>query len=350
VGAAKNAVEDASLPETERLARQTEVARASLARLNDVIGGARFPGQAVDEKGALTKGEFAVVGPLAYFASRDGRAVGVALPQTGTVTAAVRSLEPAQNTAIAAVITDGKGSLPVDATRGAALKALIQRTSLIHIFQKGGPIMWPLLVVSILAFGTVMERLIFLANERRKRDSRGLATFLGEVERGNMRAALVEGRKSADFVVRALAYALEHRERSLPSAILYSSARELKRFSRGIPVLDTAITLSPLLGLLGTVTGMMGSFSLIGGDLSAPAAITGGIAEALIATAFGLGIAIVSLIPFNYLNNRVDEARHELDAAASQLELLAAAHPLSEEPLRSQTTDAPSRALAGVSA
>jgi biopolymer transport protein ExbB/TolQ len=82
------------------------------------------------------------------------------------------------------------------------------------------------------------------------------------------------------------------------------------------------ITLAPLLGLLGTVTGMMGSFSLIGGELSAPGAITGGIAEALIATAFGLGIAITSLIPFNVLNARMEDARHEIESAAKELELL----------------------------
>jgi hypothetical protein len=67
---------------------------------------------------------------------------------------------------------------------------------------------------------------------------------------------------------------------------------------------------------------MMGSFSLIGGDLSAPGAITGGIAEALIATAFGLGIAITSLLPFNFLNARIEEARHEIESAATQLELM----------------------------
>ena len=107
-----------------------------------------------------------------------------------------------------------------------------------------------------------------------------------------------------------------------PTALLYAQEKELKRFRRGIPVLDTVITLAPLLGLLGTVTGMMRSFSLIGGELSAPGAITGGIAEALIATAFGLGIAITSLIPFNILNTRMEEARQEMESAATELELL----------------------------
>jgi flagellar motor component MotA len=65
----------------------------------------------------------------------------------------------------------------------------------------------------------------------------------------------------------------------------------------------------------------MGSFAVIGGDLSSPGAITGGIAEALIATAFGLIIAIVCLIPFNYLNNRIEQVETELLAAGEQLKL-----------------------------
>ena len=127
--------------------------------------------------------------------------------------------------------------------------------------------------------------------------------------------------------MRALGYALAHRSSRSPNALLYAQAQELKRFRRGIPILDTVITLAPLLGLLGTVTGMMGSFSLIGGELSAPGAITGGIAEALIATAFGLGIAITALLPFNFLNTQarggaprdrvgVDAARAARAAAA----------------------------------
>ncbi len=182
--------------------------------------------------------------------------------------------------------------------------------------------MWPLLVASILALGTVLERVLFLMRERLRRDPKALDAFFAAVGRGDVEAAIQASKASKFYLVRALAYALAHEENSLESALLYAQAQELKRFRRGIPILDTVITLAPLLGLLGTVTGMMGSFSLIGGDLSAPGAITGGIAEALIATAFGLGIAITSLLPFNFLNARMDEIRHELESASTQLELL----------------------------
>ena len=97
---------------------------------------------------------------------------------------------------------------------------------------------------------------------------------------------------------------------------------DLKRFHRGLTILDTAITLAPLLGLLGTVTGMIRSFDMLGGsELGAPTAITGGIAEALIATAYGLGIAITALLPLNYLNSREEEARLEMQDAASHIEI-----------------------------
>ncbi len=205
------------------------------------------------------------------------------------------------------------------------LEEILKDTTLIPILKKGGPIMIPLLITSILAMGTVIDRLFFLLNEGRKRDRKALARFLVEVNKRDFVAARMIGKKSKFNVVRVLNYGLEHQGRSLTSALLFAQEQEMKRFRRGIPMLDTVITLAPLLGLLGTVTGMMGSFSLIGGELGAPGAITGGIAEALIATAFGLGIAITSLIPFNYLNNKMEEARLEIETASSQLLVLMAA-------------------------
>jgi biopolymer transport protein ExbB len=194
---------------------------------------------------------------------------------------------------------------------------------MIEIFVKGGPIMWPLLLTSVISLAVVIDRLIFVVRERQKRSTAAVESILEHVEAGNIERAIHTGRGSGDFVARTLVYALEHRAQSFSNALLRAAGQELKRFNRGISILDTIITLAPLLGLLGTVTGMIHAFGLLGGaELDAPAAITGGIAEALIATAFGLGIAILALIPFNYLNARLEEARHEIEDAASQLELL----------------------------
>jgi biopolymer transport protein ExbB len=321
IEAAKQATENTTLSMSEKFARQIAFAKASLKRLDDAIGGVRFEGTGVDLQGSVAKGEYALVGPVAIFRAAAGVA-GVVIPQAGSVNPLIRPLDGAIQDGLVALVQSGDGTLPLDPSRGGALKALIQRTNLIHIFEKGGPIMWPLLVAAVLALTAVIERLMFLAREKMRRDPKALEMFFAAVERGNIDAAIQIGRGTKYFVVRALGQALAHKDTSLTSALLLTQAQELKRFRRGIPILDTVITLAPLLGLLGTVTGMMGSFQLIGGDLGSPGAITGGIAEALIATAFGLGIAITSLLPFNFLNARLEDARHELESASTQLELL----------------------------
>jgi biopolymer transport protein ExbB len=194
---------------------------------------------------------------------------------------------------------------------------------MMQIFLRGGPIMWPLLCTSMVALTVVIERLIFIVRERRKRQPDVVEGILGGVERDDVPAAIRLGEGSEDFVARTLVYGLQHREKSLSNALLRAAGSELKRFNRGLAILDTIITLAPLLGLLGTVTGMIHAFGLIGqSELEAPTVITGGVAEALIATAFGLGIAITALIPFNYLNARLEEARQEIQDASTHLELL----------------------------
>lgn len=194
---------------------------------------------------------------------------------------------------------------------------------MIQLFLKGGPAMWPLLIVSIITLTVVLERLWFLWNESRLREPNDIQSFLGNLEKKKIEDAKAVGAKSSDYVVRALNYALEHRRFSLSNAYLQAANRELGRFSRGLSILDTVITLAPLLGLLGTVTGLIQSFGLLGDqELQAPVALTGGIAQALIATAFGLVIAVTALIPFNYLNNRLEAARRELEDTGTQMELI----------------------------
>ena len=170
--------------------------------------------------------------------------------------------------------------------------------------------MWPLLILSVVSITVVLERIAFMISVTLKRQTASVEAILTAVESGKITRALEIGRDSTDYVSRTLIYALDHRDKAFSSALLYAAGVELKRFNRGISILDTSITLAPLLGLLGTQ------------ELNAPVAITGVIAEALIATAFGLGIAILSLIPFNFLNSQAEQARHEIEDAGTRLELL----------------------------
>ena len=191
------------------------------------------------------------------------------------------------------------------------------------IFQKGGLIMWPLLLTSLIAVTVVIERVIFIIRERRRRRPDVIEKILSHAERGDIENAIKCAERTEDFVAKTLVYGLTHRKESFSNALLLSANQELKRFSQGLSTLDTIITLAPLLGLLGTVTGMIRAFGLLGNtELEAPTVITGGISEALIATAFGLLIAIIALIPFNYLNTQLEDARHEIENAATYLELL----------------------------
>ncbi len=182
--------------------------------------------------------------------------------------------------------------------------------------------MWPLLLTSVTALAVVLDRILFMlrtGNSRRVEDLKNILSFS---ETGQMDQAVSSAEQTTDFVARVLIHGLKHRRNSLSGALLQAANAELKQFNRGLPTLDTIITLAPLLGLLGTVTGMIRAFGLLGQkELEAPTVITGGIAEALIATAFGLGIAIVALVAFNFFNNRLEDARIEIEHAATQLEL-----------------------------
>lgn len=191
-----------------------------------------------------------------------------------------------------------------------------------HLFEKGGPIMWPLLIASLIGMTVVIERIIFAIRQKIKERPHLREKVLFCVEAGDFQQAKAISENCQDSVVKMLHHALE-RKVCLQTALVSAASDELKKYSRGISVLDTIITLAPLLGLLGTVTGMINAFGLLGAsELDAPSAITGGIAEALIATAFGLGIAISCLIPFNWLNTYSENVRHDMEQAGSALETI----------------------------
>jgi biopolymer transport protein ExbB len=196
--------------------------------------------------------------------------------------------------------------------------------SMMDLFHAGKEIMWPILLLSFVGITVVVERLLFIIRENGTREAQAVEKMLELVEKRDIAGALAIGKKSKDFIARILVYTLNNKEYSMSNAFVRASGQELGRFSQGMATLDTVITAAPMLGLLGTVTGMMKTFGALGGGnlAAASGAITGGVAEALIATAAGLLIAIMALLPFNYLNARIEQAKQEVSDASHALEIL----------------------------
>src|SRR5437867_173440 len=193
---------------------------------------------------------------------------------------------------------------------------------LIDNFRKGGPVMWPILIVSIIGLTVVIERIFWWTGRWFRRDPKRIEKVFTAIENGDTAEASRLSRGSRDPVLRMMWNGLNHQHASLQGALQVAAGIEIKRAGRFLVVMDTLVTLAPLLGLLGTITGLIRSFSFLGNEELAVQAVTGGIAEALIATACGLGIAIFSLIPFNFFTSRVSNLEFELQTGATNLEVM----------------------------
>ena len=195
----------------------------------------------------------------------------------------------------------------------------------VQFFLKGGPVMWPILICSLVAIAVVGERFFWWMREKTRREPQKLEQVLAALENSDVAAAKKLSEGSEDPVIlmisRGLAH-LGHVHNSLVGALQLAAGIELKRAGRFLTVMDTMVTLAPLLGLLGTVTGLMRAFLSIGSVELSVTAVTGGIGEALIATACGLGIAIFSLIPYNFFSASVTQLQFELETAATNVEVM----------------------------
>jgi biopolymer transport protein ExbB len=202
---------------------------------------------------------------------------------------------------------------------------------LIDQFRKGGPIMWPILIVSIIGLTVVIERILWWTGRWFRRDPKRIEKVFTAIENHDVTEASRLSRGSRDPVLRMMWNGLNHQHASLQGALQVAAGIEIKRAGRFLVVMDTLVTLAPLLGLLGTITGLIRSFSFLGNEELAVQAVTGGIAEALIATACGLGIAIFALIPFNFFTSRVSNLEFELQTAATNLEVMLGAQTAARE-------------------
>jgi len=180
--------------------------------------------------------------------------------------------------------------------------------------------MWPMLVTSLVSLTVIFERLIWWTLAQRQRDPEKLEKVYACIKKGDLKVASGLARTSEDPILRVIWHALNNFYASPEGALHVAAELEIARAGRFIMVLDTIVTLAPLLGLIGTVTGLMRAFFKLGNTELSEAAISGGIAEALIATVCGLAVAVVSLVFLNHFAGRVAQLQLEIQNACTNME------------------------------
>ncbi|WP_301860733.1 MotA/TolQ/ExbB proton channel family protein [uncultured Megasphaera sp.] len=176
----------------------------------------------------------------------------------------------------------------------------------LHLFHSGGLVMYPLLALSIFTVAIAIERFCYYRANRK--DSKKFCIGITHaVQNDQWDAAEAFCKKSPTAISRIIANGLKHRdsEKGMKEAFNEQMTVESVAFRRYLDYLSATVTISPLLGLLGTVTGMISTFSVLDNGAGA-SAITGGVGEALIATATGLCVAIIAFCVYTYFDHQLD--------------------------------------------
>ena len=306
--AAKLALENASLSAGDVNRAQLALVDASLGRIDDALGGTRFEGSAVDANGIVQPGMFLLIGPAALFRSDDGKHVGTAEQRLGSLEAtAIPFTTPEDFAAADQLISAGTGLFPLDASLGDAQKIAATQESLIEHVKKGGPVMVPIFVMAGLALLVALVKWLqftFLRRPSRKQ----VAALLEAVNSDDSERAraTTKGMKGPVGDMLRVGTANLGEPRELIEESMYEKVLTSRlKLQRMLPFIAICAASAPLLGLLGTVTGIINTFKMItvfgSGDVKS---LSGGISEALITTKFGLIVAIPSLLLHAFLSRK----------------------------------------------
>lgn len=305
--AADKAAASADLSLMEKLAQRAALLTASLKRTEGLLGGEIFDGKALDKQGRLLDGKVAVIGPVAMFASASDEAAGLLQLELNKADPTIVSVDEKVDAASRALVTSGTGQLALDATLGNAFKLAALKESLHEKLAEGGLVMLPLLGLGLASLLVALVKWIQLARIRLATE-RDLQQVLRHIENDEKPAALAHARNIPGVAGDLLSAAVEHagEKKEHIEEVLYEKMLGARvRLERGIPFLALTATVGPLLGLLGTVTGMIATFKLISSFGSGdPKLLAAGISEALVATATGMAVAIPALLLHAFLSRK----------------------------------------------
>lgn len=194
---------------------------------------------------------------------------------------------------------------------------------MLDFFIKGGPVMYPLLLCSLISLTVIIERALFWIRVDIHRSLPLVQEVLELFRQGDLEALRRKTAGSRNRIIRILITGILHREYNAAKAMEAAAVEEVKGMRRFMGVMDTMITVAPLFGIFGTVLGIISSFEMLGSaGIENPLAVTSGIAQALITTAAGLAIAILTIFPYNYFNSKIENALMTMETYATQLEVL----------------------------